>query len=64
MYWATASLAVLSWCDLLLAVGCCCCQDPEDKRYANCNETLEKLTGQKRILMFGAQKFFKDHFKK
>lgn len=37
-------------------------QDPSDKRYADCDETLEALTGEKRIMLFGGQKYFKEHF--
>jgi chromatin remodeling complex protein RSC6 len=38
-----------------------CVQDPKDKRWANCDETLKKLTGEKRIKLFGGQKYFSKH---
>ena len=38
-----------------------CVQDPKDRRWANCDETLKKLTGEKRIKLFGGQKYFSKH---
>lgn len=49
-------------CDMLCrVVSCCAAQDPSDKRYANCDATLQRLTGERRIMLFGAQKYFKNH---
>lgn len=36
-------------------------QDPSDKRFAICDATLQQLTGESRIQLFGGQKYFKDH---
>lgn len=57
-------------CMLRAVTDLCCCvasvslQDPSDKRFALCDETLEKLTGEKRIQLFGGQKYFKEHILK
>jgi hypothetical protein len=53
-----------AYCDcvsVLVFVLLCCAQDPSDKRFAMCNDTLKHLTGEKRIQLFGSQKYFKKH---
>jgi chromatin remodeling complex protein RSC6 len=37
-------------------------QDPSDKRFVLADDTLEKLTGEKRFKAFGAVALFKHHF--
>jgi chromatin remodeling complex protein RSC6 len=36
-------------------------QDASDKRYCVCDDTLKQLTGEKRFMLFGSQKYFKKH---
>lgn len=36
-------------------------QDPNDKRFVTCDETLKKLTGQSRLKAFGAIKYLNAH---
>jgi len=37
-------------------------QDPENKQFAVCNDTLLKIIGVKRFRTFGMMKYLKDHF--
>lgn len=38
-----------------------CLQDPEDKRYTVCDDTLRDLTGETRFLSFGFMKHLNKH---
>lgn len=40
------------------------CQDPSDKRYIMCDDTLKQLLGVDRFQAFGLQKLLSDHINK
>jgi hypothetical protein len=58
----TGSGRELLMCPVLCCAVCVvCAQDPSDKRFAICDATLQQLTGESRIQLFGGQKYFKEH---